>query len=1191
MRIRALLSALLLGVLVLAGTLGAQSTGRASGTVVDSTGAVVPNAKVSLFVPGAGTPAYTTETTNEGIFRFGALPPMTYNLVVEAAGFRKHTEKEVKIDAGRETAAGSIQLEVGTVAETVEVVASATTVQTNNSEVSTTVSNDQIRRLPMINRSPAALVNTQPGVSSGRGSTVINGQRTSFTNVTMDGINIEDNFIRTNTIDFQPNLLLLDQVGEFTVATSNTNSSASGGASQVIFVTPSGGNQYHGSVFWSNRNNKLSANTWFNNRDGVSRPFLNQNQAGGSVGGPILKDKLFFYVNFEAFRLRQQSPQNRTILTASARQGIYTYRDSSGATRQVNVLTAAGQSADATMQKILAEVPGAEKINNFRVGDSTEGALRNTAGFSFNIRNNRTRDNVTGKLDYNISSKNSLFVSYIWNRDILDRPDLANNFTLTPKVSNDDVVKFLSVGYRWNPTPRLTTQWGGGFNLAPAIFATSENFGSAIFAGTVYSNPLNTFRGQGRDTNTYAYHATGAYAQGAHNWQFGFQTQFIRTAPYNDAGITPVYTMGIGTGNTGLSSGQLPGIGSSDLTAANNLLATLAGFVTSVSQTFNVTSRTSGFVSGATNGRNFDLNNYAWFVQDTWKVKPRVTLNLGLRYELFSVVDERDALTLLPRLIDNNFITTLGSNATLDFAGGAVGRPYYNKDLNNFAPNVGLAWDIFGDGKTAVRLGYSVHFVNDETIAAIRNNVQTNAGLAQAVTRSGLSGKASAPPAVTAPTFQVPRTFADNYALSTQSAFGLPDPNTRTPYVQQWSIGIQREFKGWLVDARYVANHGTKLYRAFDYNQVLLPSDYLTDFKNARSNGFLAQAQTGTFNPAFNAAIPGSVQIPFFAKLASGGLLTNSTIRSLIQTGQVGDLASTYQVNRLNGSVNFFNNPLALGTNTISNYSNSMYNSFQIDVQRRVRSGLTLQANYTYGKVLADAASGSENAFQSRFEPFLDNVNPQLERARAPFDLTHQIKANYQYDLPIGKGHRFNPQGFGRLFSGWSVAGIMLWESGTPFSVFSGRGTRNRAARSGNNTAISNLTKSQLDDLLKLRFTGTGPFFLAASAIGTDGRGVAADGASPFNGQIFFQPGPGELGSLQRRMFSGPWDFNMDFSVMKSTQITERQRVDLKFDFSNVFNHPTFIFGDQNLTSTNFGKVTGTFFGRRLIQISAYYRF
>jgi hypothetical protein len=214
-----------------AGLSSAQVAARLSGSVVDPTGLAVPGATVDVLLPGGAKPMLTAVTTAEGIFSFIAVQPGTYNLSVTAKGFRKSTEQNVTLEAGAEKSLPPIKLEVGAVTETVEVKESAETIQTTNAEIATNVSRQQVKDLPILNRSPQGFVDTQAGVNVSRGGdSVINGQRTSFSNVTLDGINIQDNFIRTNAVDFSPNLLLLDQVAEFTISTSNTNPSAGTGA-------------------------------------------------------------------------------------------------------------------------------------------------------------------------------------------------------------------------------------------------------------------------------------------------------------------------------------------------------------------------------------------------------------------------------------------------------------------------------------------------------------------------------------------------------------------------------------------------------------------------------------------------------------------------------------------------------------------------------------------------------------------------------------------------------------------------------------------------------------------------------------------------------------------------------------------------------------------------------------------------
>lgn len=1177
---RLLTFALLAG--VLSSTLFGQVAGTITGSVADPAGAAVPGAQLELFLTGGSKAVISSQTTSDGLFTISGVRAETYQLKVVAKGFSPYTLNNVTVEPARSLSLPLISLTLGTVSSAIEVTADAGNVQTTAIEVSSTVTMQQVASLPVVNRSPLTLIGTQPGVlSTGADTTTINGQRTSFTTVTLNGVNIQDNFIRTNALDFLPNLLLMGQVAEFSVSTSNQDASQTA-ASSVSFVSPSGGNTYHGNAFWSNRNNYFAANDWFNNTNGVKRPFLNQNQGGGSFSGHLKKDKWFFYTNYELLRLRQQTAINTTILTADARNGIFT---SSNGTK-TNILNLMSSAINPAVSSILSKVPGPDKINNFTVGDSSAALARNTAGYSFLTRNNRTRDNITVTSDYVISSRQSVSGSFNWNRDVLDRPAQSNDYSLVPKVSNDSTIKFGSASWRFTPTATLTNELRGGLNLAPAVFATAEQFPTAIVTGFVFNNPLNTFRAQGRNTNTYNLNDNLTWVRGKHFVKVGFSYQGIRTAPYNDAGITPTYTIGLGAGHAGLVTSQIPGISASDLTAANNLFASLSGAVTSSAQTFNITSQKSGYVNGATSKREFQFDNYAGYIQDNWRVRSNLTIEAGLRYEFYSPLKEKNNLELAAQISGNNVASTLfDPNGSFDFVKGGM----YKASKADFGPRIGFAWNVFGNSKTSIRGGFGIYYVNDELITSVRNSLETNAGLSSAATVTGSKDFANSVTALPVPAYKVPRTNADNYKISTTGALGITNPGLQTPYTSQYSLSLQHEYKGNIFSASYIGNHGTKLIRGVDYNQVNITGNgFLADFLRAQRNGFLARAATGSFNPAYNTAIVGSQPLTFLPNQPSGGFLTNATVLGYLQTGEVGTLGQFYQSNGVNGNVNFFANPNVLGANYTTNGADSTYNSLQLDARRRFSKGLAIQANYVFSKVLSNSLGDT----QTNFEPFLDNANPQAERAPAPFDLRHIFKANGTYELPMGPGHSFNPKYLGRVLGGWSVGSILTWQSGSPFNVTAGsRGTLNRAARSTLNTANALVTGDALLNNFNLRFAGNGVYFIAPPAIGTDGRGTAADGNATFTGQLFANPGAGTLGTLQRRMFNGPNEFNQDFSILKDLKIHEKHTVNFRMDASNVWNHASFAVGDQNINSTTFGKVSSTFFGRRLVQFSLAYRF
>ncbi|HBY64647.1 MAG TPA: hypothetical protein DEH78_32915 [Solibacterales bacterium] len=1189
--------------LSLSAVLHAQVAGRITGSVVDQTGAAVPAAKISLTLPGGSTPVLTTETTADGLFNIPTVRPDFYDLQVQASGFNKATLSRVKVDPTKETSLPAIRLDVSSTSETIEVRESTAAVQISASEVTTTISRAQVDSLPVLDRQVSNLFITQVGVSSARTATTINGLRPSYSNLLLDGVNIQDS-VRTNPLDYVPNRLTIGQVADVTVASANVNPTVGGNANTISLTTPSGTNEFHGNAYWYNRNSYFAANDWFNNQSGIKRPQLNLNQLGASIGGPIVKDKLLFYSNYEAYRLKQQTPVTRTILTPEARRGIFRYRDAGGSVQSFNVLTNQQVQIDPFIQNLLSQVP--EQSNFSGLGDGL-----NTAGYSFNARSNTTRDNITNKLDYYLSTRHTFSGSYIWNRDIIDRPTSGSFYTPEPPIFNDNNANFFSSGWRWSPTPTLTNELRGGFNRAHGTFNRRTDVPAFFVANNsnslplIFSSPINETMPEGRNTDTYSLQNNANWVKGRHTISFGFQATMMRTNLFGFNGIVPTYTLSVFSNNIqqGFGGGSIPGASATDINQANFLLGALGGLVSHSAQTFNAVDRTSGFAPGQEYRYFIDHDNYAPYISDTWKVRKGLTLVLGVRFEYFSPVRERNGLYIQPRTPSGNYIEALLGNPTIDFAGS----DFYKRDWNNFAPNVGFAWDVFGNGRTALRGGYSIAYVNDNHINSSYNTFTVNNGLNTNVNATNLNGRVTGSlPAIAAPRFILPTTLQAEFNKTPSSApvQGILHPEMRMPYTNQWNLGLEHEFKGFIFTARYVGNNTVGQLRQIDFNQINInQGTFLQDFRAARNNGFLAQAATGRFDPRYNANISGSRPLPFFDSLPGGGFLTNAAISNPILSGEIGSLAQTYQANQIfpNGQPNFsfFPNRFALYSSVLANTARSNYNGAQFEVTKRMRNGMVLQANYAYSKALSTAS-----AFRG-IEAQLDNNNRSLEKARAPYDLTHAFKFNHLVPLPFGAGRRFNVDNrvINKMVSGWAFSGFLIMQSGNPVSVLSNRGTLNRGARSvGVNTATALVDGETLRNATGLFKNGNGVYWINPQHIGPDGRGVAPDGRPTFAGQLFAHPGPGEVGQLQRRWFNGPNFNNYSFSLQKDTKLTERQSIQFRADFYNLTNHPNFwpssdlAGGDHQIQSQNFGRIVAMTsstdgISSRVMQFGLFYRF
>jgi hypothetical protein len=398
-------------------------------------------------------------------------------------------------------------------------------------------------------------------------------------------------------------------------------------------------------------------------------------------------------------------------------------------------------------------------------------------------------------------------------------------------------------------------------------------------------------------------------------------------------------------------------------------------------------------------------------------------------------------------------------------------------------------------------------------------------------------------------------------------------------------------------EARYVGTFGRGLWRGVDLNQTNPRGPFQDDFLRARSNGFIALQQTGVFNPAYNPAIDGSQALTVIPTLG-GGFLTSATVRSLIQTGQVAALADLYttgagpvvaaQARRM-----FLTNPGIYVADLIHNGGFTNYNSLQLELRRPLRSGVIGQINYTLAQSRANSAGTSE----IRFEPLLDNARPELSEGRSPFHVTHVMNANLIAELPFGEGKRWlnRPGLWDRLAGGWQASTIVHWQSGAPLSILARRGTFNRTSRSAGQTARTSLSRHDLKKLLGVRQANGNIYWIDPAVIDPNtGRAVGADtltNAAGFNGQVFFNPMAGEVGSMEVLSLDGPSQFLLDMAFAKRLRLWKSTGLQIRADLLNLFNTVNFWVADDDINSTTFGQISDTTTAARVLQLVVKFEF
>jgi hypothetical protein len=1215
-------------------------TGQIVGTVKDASGAVVPKAQLVLIDSGTGTTAETTSGVDGG-FVFPNLQPGRYQLTAHLQGFEPVTLQQVIVQTARSTDV-VIQFQVAGLAEQVQVEARAPLIETTSTTVASTVRNEEIAKLPLPGRNILNFALLVPGAATSAGArdSEYNGLPGGAINITLDGINNNSQRFRsggTSFFVFAP--IRLGAIEEVTVSTAGLTADAGAeGAVQVQFTTKRGSNSFRGQVFDTIQHDALNALQVFNKARGIPKTKLRQHEFGANIGGPIVKNKLFFFANYEQIYTPSERVLNRTVLTPEAQQGIFRYTATDNSVRTVNLLDiarAAGfpSGIDPFVAQQFQIVNGALS----KGATVTNNLLTNT--FSF-VDPNKPNVNIfpSARLDYQASPRLALRgVLNLHYRDLPTNPRYPGQ----PKVNDGFTSTYyiLSTGADWTLSPTLFNQLSFGFQSNYEEFRPGNTL--AIYEpqggrrinipAALLDSPQITADQLPIPRNNPVYNVsnTVTWIRGTHRFAFG--GTFRRTTMYESIGGAPVtVNLGVAAGDpaSGLfNATTISGVRTADLPTALQLYALLTGRISSVNGTHFIDENTKRYGLNPAFRREAQ-NVGGLYAQDQWRVTPQLTLNYGLRWEFTGATTNPNEVYSGPT------VEHLLGPSKAPFQPGVLDgvrdplvflRPKpYKGDFLNPAPNLGVAWSpAKPEGFLGKLLGESVYRANfgvnyyDEGLINFQAANGNGPGLSQSLTLNpgmpgfapgGLTLQSTLPPFAVFPTEFA---FPVRQALLTFSrGYQTTHPDIRTPYVLNWTAGYQRKlWRDAALEIRYVGNRGYKLWRNYNLNEVnIFENGFLQEFQNAQRNLAInvANGRTGFANNG----LPGQLALPLFEAafgprgrqpaLPAGSGFNNGTFITQLQQGQAGRLANALAGNnlylcRMVGSalpaceslgysaagsypMNVFQaNPFAAGSavGLLTDEASSRYDALQIQFRQQYRSGVSLTASYTYGKARSDRyVVGASN--QTDYVTLRDKKRNWGPTA---YDLRHNFFAYGTFELPFGRDRRFRIQNavLDQIVGGWTLSGITRIQSGRPFLLTSGRQTYNQ---NDAGVVLRGVTVDQLRSMVNVRpGPGARVFFVDERLIGPDGRA---------NPELLGPPTtPGELGQFVHLYGPGLW--NLDLGLAKRFRLPRRMDLNFEALMINALNHPNFVVGGTggattSIDSTTFGLTNGLAGGNRQIQ-------
>ncbi len=1231
----------------LAGGAKGQDVASITGTVTDKTGGAVSDAVVKLTDTRTAS-VYESKTGSFGAYLFSRVPAgQGYTVTVSKAGFKTVTISNLTL-AVTETATYNVTLEIGDVSQTIEVSANAgVTLDTTDATIGNDIDTRRVAELPSLFRTnAAALLRLAPGVvaaddggheqDSQLGS--VTGSRADQGNITLDGLDVNDETIGQafTAVGSAP----IDSIEEVhtTVGQPGVGFGRSSGG-QISLVTKGGSNNFHGSLHEYNRNTLFAANDFFNNKNGIARPALNRNQFGGSIGGPIFKDKFFFFFNYEARRDALSAQIQQVVPSDTLRSGQLQYVDVNGSvqtttTAQLQTIDPQGVGADAAFLSFLnSRYPAG---NDPALGDGL-----NTSGFIFNAPIHRRENIYTGRLDYNLASKHKLFGRLQMAR--FNDDDSVNTLPQfpgdpVPQVSDINHDRSWVIGETWFVSKNLTNQAFVGLTRQVADFPvdfapTAPN----IFTTSLITQPFADIRGQGRNVGVPEIRDDLSYTRGEHNFVFGTDIKLIGVKSANQADINFV-GLGLGGSLLALDDSTRPTDISSDPAFQaewDRAFPLLLGRYGQTNPFFAYDRSGNVLPSYTTTKRDFHYHEYEFYAQDSWRLRRDLTVTYGLRWQYHSVPFEANGFESVPNQnIDTIFPARLAAAAqgtsgndaaplvSYDLGGPANHGPgYYHPSHRDFSPRLGVAYSpalsngllgaLFGDRKTTIRAGGAIvydrvlstlGFELDQNTFLFDSSPVLNYGGSDPTTSLATSPRftsLSAPPPLPAAPAVTPRPITPNLD-GTGAPVGLAnggfpsflqfDKNFKTPYSYTFSLGVQRELKGNVViEVDYFGRLGRKLTADGDAAQTL-------NFKDAQSGQFLKDA-FGKLQTQLQQGAPITAQPWFENQLTAAGagcapnctaLIGNSFLSNFVNVGDLSSLVlllTEFQL--LNPNVGLYAQTGANGY--VGNYSSSSYNAMLLSVRKRYSSGLLLDFDYSYAHSIDNQSNIINFLNQFTFSGqgiICDLTDLRKCRADSLFDARHIISMNYVYDLPVGRGQRFlgsaNPV-INTILGGWSTSGIVTYRTGFPFSTHTGTFPINftqdaPAVFNGDQQAVRKGIHTDST-------TGAIQFFADQTA---------ASGAFSF-------PFGGDTGT--RNPVHGPGYANVDIAVSKNFTMpwSEQHKLQFRWEAFNVFNHtnfaapgdPTLLTNSNNILNNpaGFGVITSTSGAPRQMQFSLRYDF